>query len=154
MNTSITDEVEVIHSLQHLCERGITASHPLTFPTTPSHPLYYYYYYLYDHVPWSRFLMCSTVERKYWRMKISTLVEKCATSASGKRVALIFTAVIINHWNNELKDVTDSPTQCSGLNCLFLEIFSGLMNFNLMVCYLFPVLKKPMTNPYLCSMKN
>lgn len=129
---------------------GVTSSHPLTFPPTPSHPLYYYYYF-YDHVSWSPFLTCSIVERKYWRMKNPTLVEKHATRAPGKRGAHIFTAVIINHWNNELKDVTDSPTQCSGWN---LKIFCGLMNFILMVCYLSPVLKRPMTNPYLCGMKN
>lgn len=81
-------------------------------------------------------------------------MEKRATRGPGKRVAHIFTAVVINHWNNKLKDATDSPMQCLGLNCFFLKIFSGLMNFNLMVCYLFPVLKKSMTNPYLCGMKN
>lgn len=130
----------------------VTTSHPLTFPTTPSHPLYYYYYF-YDHVSWFPFLKRSTVQRKYLRMKNSALVEKQATRAPGKTGAHIFSAVIINRWNNELKNVTDSPTQCSELNCFFLKIFSGLMNFKLMVCYLSPVLKRPVTNPYLCSMK-
>lgn len=86
-------------------------------------------------------------------MKNSALVEKHTTRAPGKRGAHFFSVVIINHRNNELKNVTDSPTQCSGLNCFFLKIFSGLMNFKLMVCYLSPVLKRPMTNPYLCGMK-
>lgn len=132
---------------------GSTSSHPVTFPTTPSHPLLLLLLYT-----WSCVLVllstCRTVERKYWRMKNSTLVEKRATRGPGKGVAYIFAAVVINYWNNKLKDATESPLQCSGLNCFLLKIFSGLMNFNLMVCNLFPVLKKPMTNPYLCGMKN
>lgn len=128
---------------------GVCVSHPLTFPTASSHHLYYYYYY-YNYVSQSPFLLkCSIGQRKYWRMKKTTLAEKHTTRATGKRGAHIFIAMTINHWNNELKDVTGSPIQCSRLNLFFLKIFSGPMSFKLVVCYLPSVLKRSTTNPYL-----
>ena len=124
-------------------------SHPVTFHITPSHRLHYYCSY-YDYVSWSPFLLkCSTAQRKYRRMKNSALAEKHTTRATGKRRAHIVTAMTINRWNNELKDVTGSPIQCSRLNLFFLKILSSLMSFKVVVSYLPSGLKRSTTNPYL-----
>jgi len=82
-------------------------------------------------------------------MKNSALAEKHTTRATGKRRAHIVTAMTINRWNNELKDVTGSPIQCSRLNLFFLKILSSLMSFKVVVSYLPSGLKRSTTNPYL-----
>jgi len=82
------------------------------------------------------------VQRKHCGQKNSTLAEKWATGASGKRGTHCFTGMIINHWNNKTKAVTGSLSQLSRKNIFSLTMLSRLMISKLVVCSLPSLLRR------------
>lgn len=90
----------------------------------------------------SLLLKHSTVQRKHCGQKNSTLAEKWATGASGKRGTHCFTGMIINHWNNKTKAVTGSLSQRSRKNIFSLTMLSRLMISKLVVCSLPSLLRR------------
>lgn len=90
----------------------------------------------------SLLLKHSTAQRKHCGQKNSTLAEKWATGASGKRGTHCFTGMIINHWNNKTKAVTGSLSQRSRKNIFSLTMLSRLMISKLVVCSLPSLLRR------------
>jgi len=90
----------------------------------------------------SLLLKHSTAQRKHCGQKNSTLAEKWATGASGKRGTHCFTGMIINHWNNKTKAVTGSLSQLSRKNIFSLTMLSRLMISKLVVCSLPSLLRR------------